>query len=157
LPVLSNWLPIWPMASTMMARTVPPMMPMRMAPFTFLTIMTMIESRPMTKTRVGQPARNPPTPSSTGTGLAEGLRTMPESTRPMMVMKRPIPTLMAVLSGAGMAWKTALRKPVNTRTVMMMPSMTMSPMASGQVIPGSLAMPKVTKAFRPRPVASASG
>ena len=133
------------------------MMPMRIAPFTFLTSMTMIESRPMTKTSIGQPARNPPTPSSTGTGPVDGLRMMPESTRPMIVMNRPIPTLMAVFSGAGMAWKTALRKPVSTRTVMMIPSRTIRPMASAQVMPGSLAMPKVTKALRPRPVASASG
>jgi len=85
------------------------------------------------------------------------LRTMPESTRPMIVMNRPMPTLMAVLSAGGTAWKTALRKPVSTRTVMMRPSMTTRPMASGQVIPGSLAIPKVTKALRPSPVASASG
>ena len=40
---------------------------------------------------------------------------------------------------------------------MMMPSMTTRPMASGHVIPGSLAMPKATNALSPRPVASASG
>ncbi len=133
------------------------MMPMRIAPFTFLTSITMIATSPMTKTSIGQPARKPPTPSSTGTGPAAGLRTMPESTRPMIVMNRPMPTLMAIFSCAGMAWRTALRKPVSTRTVMISPSMTTSPMASAQVMPGSLAIPKVTNALRPRPVASASG
>ena len=72
-------------------------------------------------------------------------------------MNRPMPTLIAVLSWAGMALKTACRKPVSTSTVMMMPSRTTRPMASAQVISGSLATPKVTKALRPRPVASASG
>ena len=40
---------------------------------------------------------------------------------------------------------------------MMMPSMTTRPMASAQVMPGSLAMPNATNALSPRPVASASG
>jgi len=157
LPVASTWLPILAMASRMMARTVPPTMPMRIAPLTFLTSMMMIATRPMTKVSVGQPARNPPTPSSTGTGLPDGLRMTPESMRPMKAMNKPIPTLIAVFSAGGMAWNTALRKPVSTRTVMMMPSRTIRPMASGHVMPGILAMPKVTKALRPKPVASARG
>ena len=128
-----------------------------MAPFTRLTIMAMIASRPTTKTSSGQPVRKPPTPSSTGTGPLAGLRTKPASTRPMMVMNRPMPTLIAVLSCAGIARKTACRKPVSTSTMMMMPSSTTRPMASAQVISGSFAIPKVTKAFRPRPVARASG
>src|SRR5665647_763581 len=157
LPVASVWPPILTTASMRMARTEVPMIPMRMAPFTFLTSMMMIESRPTTKTNVGQPARKPPTPSSTGTGPTAGRRMIPESTRPMIVMNRPMPTLMAVFRAAGTARNTALRKPVSTRTVMMSPSRTTSPMASGQVIVGSLAMPKVTNAVRPSPVASASG
>ena len=39
----------------------------------------------------------------------------------------------------------------------MMPSMTTRPMASAHVMPGSLAMPNVTNALSPSPVASASG
>ena len=108
------------------------------------------------KTTAGQPARKPPTPSSTGVGPA-GLRTMPESTRPMIVMNRPMPTLMAVFSCAGTARNTAWRNPVSTSSRMIRPSMTTRPIASAQVILGSCAMPKVTKAFSPRPVARASG
>ena len=52
----------------------------------------------------------------------------------MIVMKSPIPTLIAVLSSAGTAAKTALRKPVSTRTVMMSPSRTTRPMASAHVM-----------------------
>ena len=96
----------------------------------------MIESRPTTKTSSGQPVRKPPMPSSTGTGPPAGLRTKPASTRPMIVMNRPMPTLIAVLSWAGMALKTACRKPVSTSTVMMMPSRTTRPIASAHVISG---------------------
>ena len=118
--------------------------------------MAMMASRPTTNTTVGQPLRNPPTPSSTGVGPA-GLRTKPASTRPMKVMNSPMPTEIAVLSWAGTARRTAVRNPVRTRTVMTMPSMTTRPIASAQVICGSLAMPNATNALSPRPVARASG
>ena len=37
-----------------------------------------------------------------------GMRcTKPASTKPMNAMNRPMPTLIATLSGAGIAWKTA--------------------------------------------------
>jgi hypothetical protein len=75
----------------------------------------------------------------------------------MIVMNRPMPTLIATLSCPGTALKTALRNPVRTRSRMISPSMTTRPIACAQVMPGSLAIAKVTKAFRPRPVASASG
>ena len=157
LPVASVWPPILAIASTMIARTVAPTMPMRMAPFTCRTSMTMIASRPTTKTSIGQPARNPPMPSSTGTGPTrlpheagvdqadEGDEQADAHADGGLQLRR------------GRRGSTALRKPVSTRTVMMMPSMTTRPMASAQVMPGSLAMPKATKALRPRPVASASG
>ena len=38
-----------------------------------------------------------------------------------------------------------------------MPSMTIRPIASGHVIPGSLATPNARNALSPSPVASASG
>ena len=87
-------------------------------------------------------------PSSTGVGPL-GFRTNPASTRPMKVMNRPMPTEMAVLSWVGTARSTAVRNPVSTRIVMMMPSMTTRPIASAQVMPGSLAMPNATNALRP--------
>ena len=53
------------------------------------------------------------------------------------------------------ARNTDVRNPVRTSTVMTRPSRTTRPMASAQLI--SLAMEKVTKAFRPSPVARAKG
>ncbi len=66
-----------------------------------------------------------------------------------------MPTEIAVLSDAGTAWKTAVRKPVSTSTRMISPSITTRPIASAQVI--WLAIAKATKAFSPSPAASASG
>ena len=94
-------------------------------------------------------------PSSSGTGPAPVRRTNPASKNPISAMNSPIPTLIAIFSSAGMAWKTALRKPVSTSTKMIRPSRTTSPMASAQVIPE--AIENATKALSPRPVASASG
>ena len=59
----------------------------------------------------------------------------------MSAMNRPMPTLIAVFSCAGMARKTASRKPVSTSNRMRMPSSTTSPMASAHVICGRLATP----------------
>jgi hypothetical protein len=70
-------------------------------------------------------------------------------------MNSPMPTLMAILSWPGTAWKTASRKPVSTRTRMIRPSSTTRPIASAHVMPE--AIENATNAFRPRPVASASG
>ena len=81
--------------------------------------------------------------------------TKPASTNPMSAMNRPMPTEIATLSWVGMAWNTAVRKPVSTSTRMITPSMTTRPIASAQVI--SLAMAKATNALSPSPVASASG
>ena len=66
-----------------------------------------------------------------------------------------MPTEMATLSWVGMAWKTAVRKPVSTSTRMTMPSMTTSPIASAQVI--WLAIENATNALSPSPAARASG
>ena len=102
---------------------------MRMAPVPRRATNTVVSSRPTTNTSVGQPCKLPPTPNSTGTGPAAVRRTKPASTKPMSAMNRPMPTLMAVFSCAGMAWKTAVRKPVSTSRVMTTPSSTTSPMA----------------------------
>ena len=87
---------------------------------------------------------------------ASGMRrTKPASTKPISAMNSPMPTLMAVLSWAGIALKTAPRTPVSTSTAMTMPSSTTRPIASAQLI--CVAMEKVTKAFSPSPVAIAKG
>ena len=66
-----------------------------------------------------------------------------------------MPTEIATLSWAGIAWKTAVRNPVSTSTRITMPSITTRPIASAQVI--WLAIAKATNALSPSPVASASG
>jgi hypothetical protein len=70
-------------------------------------------------------------------------------------MNNPMPTAMALLSWAGMARNTATRKPVNTSTVMIRPSITTMPIAAGHDI--RVATWKATKALSPSPVASANG
>ena len=144
--------PIFATVSMTMARMVALRMPMRMAPLTRRTIRMIVSARAKTKTRIGQPSRRPLTPSPTGTVVpaASGTRrTKPESTSPMRTRNRPIPAAMAVFSPAGTAWNTAVRSPVSTRSVMITPSMTTSPMASAQVIFG--AMSYATRALMPRP------
>ena len=150
--------PILATASTTTASTVAAMIESRMAPRTLRTKSTTISTSPSAKTSTGHPSRDPVAPSCTGTVVfaASGIRrTNPASTRPMRAMNRPMPTLIAVLSWAGTAWKTALRKPVSTSTRITRPSSTTSPIASCQDMPEAIEKP--TKAFSPRPVASASG
>jgi hypothetical protein len=76
---------------------------------------------------------------------------------PMKAMNRPIPTPIACFSASGMAFITASRNPVRTRTRMIRPSVTMTPIASGQVRPFPATSWKATTAFRPRPAAMANG
>ncbi len=131
---------------------------MRIAPLTRSTQSAITRVRPIAKTTVGQPASWPSGPSWTGTVVpaASGMRrTNPASTNPMSAMNRPIPTEMAIFSWAGTALKMASRKPVSTSTRISRPSMTTSPIASAHVI--WLATANAMNAFRPRPVASASG
>ena len=93
----------------------------------------------MRNTSIGQPVRKPPVPSSRP--APEPREMKPALIMPMRAMKRPMPTLIAVLSWPGTALKIAERKPVRTRMRRMMPSMTTRPMASAQVMPGSTTMP----------------
>ncbi len=141
--------------STTIATIVVTTIEIRIAPLTRATYSAMTSTRPITKTRTGQPASLPPMPSSTGTGPTPVRRTNPASTRPIRAMKRPMPTEIATLSCPGTALKTASRKPVMTSSRMIRPSITTRPIASAHVI--WVAIEKVTKALRPRPVASASG
>ena len=126
--------PILNALSIMIANTVALTIPISSAPLVFLTIRATIRSKPITKTTIGQPTRLPPSPSCTGTGPVPVRRTNPASTRPMSAINNPIPTEIAYLSCCGTALKTAWRKPVKTKTVMIKPSNTTSPIASAQVI-----------------------
>ena len=139
----------------MIASTVVARMPIRIAPFILRTTSTIVRSSPITNTSVGQPRSWVATPSSTGTGRFAVRRTKPASTKPISAMNSPMPTPIAVLSCGGMAWNTAVRKPVSTSAVITRPSSTTRPIASGQLI--RLAMPNATNAFSPRPVAIANG
>ncbi|CAB4898940.1 unannotated protein [freshwater metagenome] len=99
LPVAPSKLgPILKAFSTMIARTVAAMMLIRIAPLTFFTKSAIIKIRPKPKMIIGHPTRVPLSPSVTGTGPAPVRRTNPASTRPINVMKSPIPTEIAILS-----------------------------------------------------------
>ncbi len=116
--------------------------------------------RPSTKVRVGQELMEPSMPRPTGTVVpaASGTRrTKPASTSPIMAMNMPIPTPMAAFMDAGMARKTAERKPETASSTMMMPSRTTRPMASGQVSPSPATMVTATRVLRPRPAAMPKG
>ena len=150
--------PMPPMASTSTATTVVTTIAMRIAPRTWRTHSATISARPRQKTRTGQPARCPSTPSWTGTVVpnASGMRvTTRASTKPISAMKSPIPTEMATLSCWGTAWNTARRNPVRTSARMMMPSRTTSPIAAPQVV--CRAIEFATNALSPSPVARARG
>ena len=111
------------------------MIEIRIAPLTCRTYSTTIRSRPSTKTSTGQPCERAADaePDRDRVPAASGLRrTKPASTRPISAMNRPMPTLIAILSCAGTAWNTAVRKPVSTSTRMTSPSSTTRPIASAQ-------------------------
>ena len=145
-------------ASTMMARTVVTTMPMKMPPRTCRATRIPHNRSPKANTAVGHEAIDPSIPSPTGTvvpAASGSRRTKPESTKPTMAMNSPMPTAIAALRSEGMASKTALRNPLTARMTMMMPSMTISPMASAHVT--CLAMVTATRELMPRPVAKANG
>ena len=141
--------------STATAAAVATTMPIRIAPLTFLTNKPIVRKSPSPKMMIGQPTRVPPSPRVTGTGPAEVRRTKPASTRPMRAIKSPIPTEIAILSCGGTALKTAVLKPVSTSTVMIIPSITISPIASAHDI--FEAIPTATNVLSPSPVARANG
>ena len=84
-------------------------------------------------------------------------RTKPALTKPMSAMNSPMPTTIAVLRESGTALNTAVRKPVSTRTTMITPAQMTSPMTSGHVSPGFVAIVTARNAFTPRPVAMPNG
>jgi hypothetical protein len=75
----------------------------------------------------------------------------------MNAMKSPMPTAMANFSDSGMAFMTASRRLVITRTVTTRPSRTMTAIACCQLSPRPSIRVKATMAFRPSPEASATG
>ena len=147
--------PIFRVDSIAIAAMVAMIIPMRIAPFTFFTIKPIVRNSPRAKTTIGQPTRVPPSPRVTGTGPVPVRRTNPASTKPISAMKSPIPTEIAIFNWAGTALNTAVLNPVRTRMVIIIPSRTINPIASAQVICD--AIPTATKVFRPKPVAIANG
>ncbi len=83
--------------------------------------------------------------------------TTPAFTRPISAMNAPMPIPIARLRSIGIAFRTASRTPVRTRTVMTTPSTTMTPIACGNESPFAATSVKATKAFSPNPAASANG
>ena len=147
-------------ASTTMASTVVATMPMNNPPRTLRTTSAPQMITPMTKTSVGKVPTEPPSPSETGTVVcaASGTRvTKPASTRPIIAMNAPMPTPMAAFIGAGMALKTASRKPEMASRTMTMPSTTTRPIASGQVRPSPATRVTATIVLMPRPAAMPKG
>ena len=126
------------------------MMPSRMAAFQPRASMMMVTTRPKSVTAMGTPMKSPSV-----TRVPLPLITMPPSTRPMKRMKKPMPMAMAFLSCRGMPRKIASRRPVSTRMVMTMPSITMMPMAAFIVRPPAATRLKATTALMPSPGAMA--
>ncbi len=73
----------------------------------------------------------------------------------MKAMNMPIPAAIAAFNSAGTALNTAVRRPVTANTTMMIPSITTSPMASGQLTCGAIVT--ASRVLMPRPVAIANG
>ena len=67
----------------------------------------------------------------------------------------PIP--IASFRSIGIASMIISRRPVSTRTVIRRPSITITPIASGQVRPSCPTSVNATNALSPRPAASANG
>ena len=75
----------------------------------------------------------------------------------MIARNRPIPIPIARFRSIGMAFRTASRKPVSTRSVMIAPSIAMTPIACGHVSPSVATSVNATNAFSPSPAAIANG
>ena len=118
-----------------MPSTVAKTMPISTAPLTWRTMRTMVTTKPRTKTRIGHPFSDPPTPN--WTGVPSPGRTKPALTKPIRARNKPTPTPIALFSEAGTALKTAFRNPEKTSSSMMTPSITTRPITSAQVIMGA--------------------
>src|SRR5699024_10759484 len=159
-PASSTEGPMWNTSSKTLAIIVAPTMPIRIAPRTRCTTKTAVSINPMTNTSVGQPASSPliPSPNGTVVSAASGIRrTKPEFTSPISVINKPIPTTMPVLMPSGTARNTASRNPVSTKMIITAPAITTSPIASGQVRFGVVAMVMANNALTPSPAARPKG
>ncbi|XYX71183.1 hypothetical protein ACAD37_02068 [Clavibacter nebraskensis] len=146
---------MWKTCSTTMAMSVVATMPMRSAPGTRRAMSTPMITRPRMKTTVGSEAMEPSIPRASGEAGTPVPRTKPESTKPMNAMKRPMPTVMAVLSSRGTARKIRVRSPVVASSTITRPLMTTRPIASGHVTsPTTLT---ARNELMPRPAANANG
>jgi hypothetical protein len=112
-----------------------------------------VPSRPATKIAIGHVLSF----GASATTVPSPLITMPASTSPMIVMNRPIPMAIASLRSCGIALITASRKPTSTSALMITPSATITPIASGQPRRSAPTSEKATNALMPRPAASANG
>ncbi len=143
--------PVAPLTAT--ATTVLARMPTRSAPLDPRVVSHRVSRSPNRATATGADDRSP---RVTGTPGGPGF-TMPADTRPMKRMKRPMPTPMARLSAAGIAFMIASRKPVSTSAVITRPSSSTTPIAAvhGSFMPATSW--KATTALSPIPDARASG
>ena len=82
---------------------------------------------------------------------------MPAFARPMIAMKRPIPTATAFLRLSGIDLMIASRIPQRERRIKIIPSTRTAVKASCQVQPIPLTTVNVKKALRPIPGANATG
>jgi hypothetical protein len=125
------------------------------APRSLSDTSTMVSTRPMANTSMRSVDRSV---FRETIGLPDsGWTTTPAFTSPMNAMNNPMPIPMARLRSSGMALRTASRNPVNTSAVMTRPSMTITPMAWGNVSPNPATSVKATKALSPSPDARANG
>jgi hypothetical protein len=138
---------------TMIANTVVARMPISSPPFTVRTTSVDVMARPTTNTRTWRFERF----GFSVIRVASLFTTIPPLTNPMIARNNPIPIPIARLRSMGMAFRTASRNPVSTRSVMIAPSITMTPIACGHVRPNVATSENVTNAFSPSPAAIANG
>ncbi len=109
-------------ALTMNARTVPPAMPMRIAPRVLRASRMKIASRVTAKIRTGQPTSSLLGPSDTGGPYGSGPWWMkPDLTRPISATNRPMPMVIACLIGSGMPFMIFSRRPETTSSTISRP------------------------------------
>lgn len=156
-PSSANFGPIFQIASTITAMSVPLTSPMRMPPLTFFATRMPVSTSVTTKMTVGIVAIKPTPdgPSPTGGDDWPVESTKPEFTKPMNAMKKPMPTVIASLSCTGTASKIIRRRPVAASSTMSRPLMMTIAIASGQVT--SWTTENARNALMPRPAANANG
>ncbi len=139
---------------TIVASTVVKTIPRSSAPLIFFATSAAVTTKPMAKMSSGHDRKL--WTIVTGTPGGPGMTT-PAFTKPISAMNRPIPMPMDRLRSIGIAFRTASRNPVSTRAVMTRPSVTITPIAWGQVSPLATTRVNATNAFSPSPAAMANG